>query len=121
MNNKTTKKESKIYDYYLKASPEFYHNLYFKNFNVGKKNLFSEKEDNENNKKLGNNYIIFGQDTAGSGQSGKESNTALESAGTSNEVSERVHVYHILKHIKDGKIRMGMRKYIDTQDVNKKH
>ncbi|KYN95108.1 serine repeat antigen 5, partial [Plasmodium gaboni] len=166
MNNKTTKKESKIYDYYLKASPDFYHNLYFKNFNVDNKKLFSEKEDNENNKKLSNNYIIFGQDTerseetsdgksdpsgsaqnvssqasgesgqansvsSGSEQSGSSKASVESEQGSSlpsvseqegsNPASERVHVYHVLKHIKDSKIRMALRKYMDTLEVGKRH
>ncbi|EWC79123.1 hypothetical protein C923_00240 [Plasmodium falciparum UGT5.1] len=45
-------KEHDIYNYYLKTSPEFYHNLYYKTFN-------SNKEEKSMNK----NSYVYGQDT----------------------------------------------------------
>ncbi|CZT98090.1 serine repeat antigen 4 [Plasmodium falciparum NF54] len=52
INEKFDKKEHDIYNYYLKTSPEFYHNLYYKTFN-------SNKEEKSMNK----NSYVYGQDT----------------------------------------------------------
>ncbi|KYN94451.1 serine repeat antigen 3, partial [Plasmodium gaboni] len=52
VNEESVKKEPKIYNYYLKASPDFYHNLYFKNFDSQK-----GKVDEAENK----NSYVYGQ------------------------------------------------------------
>ncbi|GAW79535.1 serine-repeat antigen 4b [Plasmodium gonderi] len=50
-----TEKESKIHNYYLKRSPEFYHNLYYKNFD-GKMDIEVNGESD-----MEKNPTIFGQ------------------------------------------------------------
>ncbi|SOV20349.1 serine repeat antigen 4, putative [Plasmodium sp. gorilla clade G2] len=52
VNENFDKKEHDIYNYYLKNSPEFYQNLYYKTFN-------SNKEETSMN----NNSYVYGQDT----------------------------------------------------------
>ncbi|SOV10531.1 serine repeat antigen 4, putative [Plasmodium sp. gorilla clade G2] len=51
VNENFDKKEHDIYNYYLKNSPEFYQNLYYKTFN-------SNKEE----KSMNNNSYVYGQD-----------------------------------------------------------
>ncbi|SOS76252.1 serine repeat antigen 4 [Plasmodium sp. gorilla clade G1] len=68
VNEKFDKKEHDIYNYYLKTSPEFYHNLYYKTFN-------SNKEEKYMNK----NSYVYGQDTPPESDTPSEADPPSES------------------------------------------
>ncbi|SOV20639.1 serine repeat antigen 3 [Plasmodium sp. DRC-Itaito] len=182
VNEESVKKEPKIYNYYLKASPDFYHNLYFKNFDSQK-----DKVDEAENK----NSYVYGQDEpaatvsessqgspspvlAGSSPLSKEPSTepeapspaGVKTPGTAAPESssgaeaegkaaqgtvaseaegkaaqgksapaavspqdntktdrskEKVDIFHVLKHIKDGKIKMGLVKYDHSDALGDDH
>ncbi|CDO62307.1 serine repeat antigen 4 [Plasmodium reichenowi] len=91
VNENFHKKEHDIYNYYLKTSPEFYHNLYYKTFN-------SNKEE----KTLNKNSYVYGQDTTqvgnkapvsgeqhptGSSLSGSQTGSSLSGSQTGSSLS----------------------------------
>ncbi|SPJ08323.1 serine repeat antigen 2 [Plasmodium sp. DRC-Itaito] len=63
VNENFDKKEHDIYNYYLKNSPDFYHNIYYKSYNLEKHvspiNSWSKRLYN----KLNNENLVFGQET----------------------------------------------------------
>ncbi|SPJ08321.1 serine repeat antigen 4 [Plasmodium sp. DRC-Itaito] len=145
VNENFDKKEHDIYNYYLKNSPEFYHNLYYKAFN-------SNKEEKSMNKKL----YVYGQDkpsesgaehqtvslpsesqTGSSVSGGSQVTSSSLTEGTSSSrgqqesgslstaegssgallpakedtTKEKIQIIHVLKHIKNSKIKRGLVKY----------
>ncbi|SOV20638.1 serine repeat antigen 4 [Plasmodium sp. DRC-Itaito] len=80
VNENFDKKEHDIYNYYLKNSPEFYHNLYYKTFN-------SNKEETSMN----NNSYVYGQDapTGGVVQERNTSEADAQRAGASSTEAQR--------------------------------
>nr|BAR42358.1 putative papain-like cysteine prorease [Plasmodium falciparum] len=101
INQESVKKEPKIYNYYLKASPDFYHNLYYKNFDSQK-----GKADQAENKKS----YLYGQEESTSEQL-PSSLSSPQNNKQSERSKEKVDIFHVLKHIKDSKIKMGIVKY----------
>ncbi|SCN43143.1 serine-repeat antigen, putative [Plasmodium ovale] len=116
-------KEPELYNYYLKNSPDFYSNLYYQNFNP------------EDNLSPVENTTVQGQADAGNSgtdgvtsrgtqvqtqsntiQTGNGQGTAISHGSGTNTVptsatSPNIEVVHILKHIKNTKVDMGLVKY----------
>ncbi|CDO62309.1 serine repeat antigen 1 [Plasmodium reichenowi] len=155
-----------LYNYYLKYSPDFYHNLYYKNFNSKKsmklvnasderKNIYSQ-EDKVNHKKgskvlnsevttslssqeisqrrdedddidtlIGHRPDIKEQEKNIKDEFNKSSIThnsvSSSNITKSNKNTNKVKIYHIIKHVKNTKIKIGFVKYDNYNTIGTNH
>ncbi|KYN95107.1 serine repeat antigen 4, partial [Plasmodium gaboni] len=109
VNENFDKKENDKFKYYLKNSPDFYHNIYYKNYNLEKHVSPMNTWGKGLHNKLNNDNLVFGQESTGPtvGQSpaseagnlrGDASGNSQEDQGQSSRTSgsgdssERSHV-----------------------------
>ncbi|SOV10357.1 serine repeat antigen 1 [Plasmodium gaboni] len=151
-----------LYNYYLKNSPDFYHNLYYKNFNSKKsmnlvnasderKNIY-DQEDKVNNEKrskvlnsevttslssqryykddntdtiIGHRQDINTQEKNIKDEFNKSSitnnNVSSSNMTISNKNTNKVKIYHIIKHVKNTKIKIGFVKYDNYNIIGMNH
>ncbi|SOV20635.1 serine repeat antigen 7 [Plasmodium sp. DRC-Itaito] len=104
--------ESEYFSYFLKYTPNFLYNLFFNNYTTNEEHKLNNQPNmnQHNNKKNKKENYISGQD--------EPSNGKVESQEQNNKKTE---IYHILKHIKDAKIKRGLVKYGSLLETKKQH
>ncbi|ETW45320.1 hypothetical protein PFUGPA_00214 [Plasmodium falciparum Palo Alto/Uganda] len=105
-------KESEYFSYFLKYTPNFLYNLFFNNYTTNDEYKLNNrlKTNQHNNKKNKKDRYISAQDEP-----------PTDNVESQEENNKKTEIYHILKHIKDKKIKRGLVKYESLLETKKDH
>ncbi|SOV73690.1 serine repeat antigen 7 [Plasmodium sp. gorilla clade G3] len=104
--------ESEYFSYFLKYTPNFLYNLFFNNYNTNDEHKLNNQPNanQHNNKKKKKQRYISAQDEP-----------STENVESQVQNTKKTEIYHILKHIKDTKIKRGLVKYGSLSETKKDH
>lgn len=133
MNNNENNKKG-LYNYFPKYTHEFYHNFYDQNF--GSDNKISLINSNGSNKNDVNNaYTVHGQSGETEVQPSQLRSTANQDSNrgavtsdplrtqpeTTSTSVKKMDVFQVLKHVKNSKIKVGLIKYDNDDEIGAHH
>nr|BAK08386.1 putative papain-like cysteine prorease [Plasmodium malariae] len=105
-----------VYNYFHKYVPDFFYNLFYVNYDKDKDKDKGESflYDNGNREEIQQNYS---KDSIVSGQTEPESAKVIPAPQPTKSAEKIFKVLHILKNIKDGKIKRGFVKYENLKET----